>query len=35
MTPEHLLDMPGRKERGREPSDVIVNMIERFYLQHE
>lgn len=32
---EHLLEMISIKERGEDPSDLIMDMVERFYLQHE
>ena len=35
MTTEHLIEMLAIKERGEDPSDLIVDMLERFYLQHE
>ena len=35
VTSEHLLEMLSIKERGEDPSDLIMDMIERFYLQHE
>jgi hypothetical protein len=35
VTTEHLIEMLFIKERGEDPSDLIMDMIERFYLQHE
>jgi hypothetical protein len=35
LTPDHLKEMLFIKERGEDPSDLIVDLIERFYLQHE
>ena len=35
ITSKHLLEMLSIKERGEDPSDLIIDMIERFYLQHE
>jgi hypothetical protein len=32
---EHLIEMLFIKERGEDPSDLIMDMVERFYLQHE
>ncbi len=32
---DHLLEMLSIKERGGDPSDLIMDMVERFYLQHE
>ena len=34
-TKEHLVEMLFIKERGEDPSDLIMDMIEQFYLQHE
>jgi len=35
LTPSHLKEMIYRKMRGEDPADVIIDMIEAFYLQHE
>lgn len=35
LTKEHLLEMLFIKERGEDPSDLIMDAVERFYLQHE
>jgi hypothetical protein len=35
MTKEHLKEMLFIKERGEDPCDLIVDLVERFYLQHE
>lgn len=35
LTKEHLVEMLFIKERGEDPSDLIMDMVERFYLQHE
>lgn len=35
VTVEHLCEMVFIKERGEDPSDLIMDMVERFYLQHE
>lgn len=35
LTTEKLIEMLFIKERGEDPSDLIIDMIERFYLQHE
>lgn len=35
LTKEHLIEMLSIKERGEDPSDLIMDMVERFYLQHE
>ncbi len=35
VTTEQLIEMLFIKERGEDPSDLIMDMIERFYLQHE
>ena len=35
VTTEHLVEMLFIKERGEDPSDLIMDMVERFYLQHE
>ena len=32
---EHLKEMLATKERGEDPSDLIMDMIELFYIQHE
>ena len=35
LTPELLLETIAIKERGDDPSDLIMDLVERFYLQHE
>lgn len=35
LTTDHLKEMLFIKERGEDPSDLIMDMVERFYLQHE
>jgi hypothetical protein len=35
VTTEHLIEMLSIKERGEDPSDLIMDMVERFYMQHE
>jgi hypothetical protein len=35
ITKEHLKEMLFIQERGEDPSDLIVDLVERFYLQHE
>ncbi len=35
VTTEHLMEMLSIKERGEDPSDLVIDMVERFYLQHE
>jgi hypothetical protein len=35
VTTEQLIEMLFIKERDEDPSDLIMDMIERFYLQHE
>lgn len=35
ITTEQLIEMLFIKERGEDPSDLIMDLIERFYLQHE
>lgn len=35
LTSGQLIEMLYIKERGEDPSDLIMDMIERFYLQHE
>jgi hypothetical protein len=35
VTKEHLAEMLFIRERGEDPSDLVMDMIERFYLQHE
>jgi len=35
VTPEELKEMLFIKERGEDPSDLIVDMVEWFYAQHE
>jgi hypothetical protein len=35
LTPDHLHEMCNIKERGEDPADLIVDLLEEFYLQHE
>jgi hypothetical protein len=35
LTVEHLVEMLFIKERGEDPSDLIMDLVEQFYLQHE
>ena len=35
VTPDQLVEMLAIKERGDDPSDLIMDLVERFYLQHE
>ena len=35
LTTKHLLEMLAIKERGEDPSDLIMDLLERFYLQQE
>jgi hypothetical protein len=35
LTTEHLIEMLAIKERGEDPSDLILDLLERFYIQHE
>jgi hypothetical protein len=35
VTTDHLLEMLDIKERGEDPADLIMDAVERFYLQHE
>ena len=35
VTREELIEMLFIKERGEDPSDLIMDLVERFYLQHE
>ncbi len=35
LTKDHLKEMLFIKERGEDPSDLIVDLVEKFYLQHE
>lgn len=35
VTTEQLIEMLFIKERGEDPSDLIMDLVERFYLQHE
>ena len=32
---EHLKEMLAMKERGEDPSDLIIDLVELFYIQHE
>lgn len=35
VTRDQLIEMLFIKERGEDPSDLIMDLVERFYLQHE
>jgi hypothetical protein len=35
VTKDHLKEMLAMKERGEDPSDLIVDLIDLFYIQHE
>jgi hypothetical protein len=35
LTTKHLIEMLTIKERGEDPSDLIMDLVERFYIQHE
>lgn len=35
ITSDNLMEMLSIKERGEDPSDLILDLLERFYLQHE
>ncbi len=35
ITPAHLIEMLAIKERGEDPSDLIIDLLELFYIQHE
>jgi hypothetical protein len=35
LTTADLIEMIAIKERGEDPSDLIIDLVERFYLQHE
>jgi hypothetical protein len=35
LTKEQLIEMLFVKERGEDPSDLVMDLLERFYLQHE
>jgi len=35
VTVAHLKEMLFIKERGEDPSDLIMDLVERFYVQHE
>lgn len=35
LTKDHLKEMLFIKERGEDPADLIVDLVERFYVQHE
>ena len=35
LTTDNLIEMLAIKERGEEPSDLILDLVERFYVQHE
>jgi hypothetical protein len=35
LTTEHLLEMLDIKERGEDPSDFIMDLLDQFYIQHD
>jgi hypothetical protein len=35
LTKNHLREMLAMKDRGEDPSDLIVDLVESFYIQHE
>ena len=35
VTKDLLVEMLSIKERGEDPSDLVMDLVERFYLQHE
>lgn len=35
VTAEHLIEMLYMRDRGEDPVDLIMDLLERFYLQHE
>jgi hypothetical protein len=35
VTTDQLIEMLDIKERGEDPADLIMDAVERFYLQHE
>jgi hypothetical protein len=35
LTKDHLVELLSIKERGEDPSDLIVDLVDRFFLQHE
>ena len=35
LATEQMVEMLHIKERGDDPSDLIIDLVERFYLQHE
>ncbi len=35
ITKDHLKEMLAMKERGDEPSDLVIDLVEQFYIQHE
>lgn len=35
LTKDHLKEMLAMKERGEDPSDLIIDLIDLFYIQHE
>ena len=35
MTKKHLKEMLDMKVRGEEPSDLIIDLVESFYVQHD
>jgi hypothetical protein len=35
LTTRHLIEMIAIKERGEDPSDLILDLLERFYIQYE
>jgi hypothetical protein len=35
LTPDGIKEIVYIKERGEDPADLIMDMVEEFYLQHE
>lgn len=35
LTKDHLKEMLAMKDRGEDPSDLIIDLVESFYVQHE
>lgn len=35
ITKAHLKEMLAMKDRGEQPSDLVIDFVERFYIQHE
>lgn len=35
LTPDELIEMIAIKERGEDPSNLILDLVELFYIQHE